>query len=499
MFKYYFSGYLGTMSKDNVSSSEGVTRRGFLSVAVSAIVAGVIAGVGAYYAGTLAAPAEVIREVTKTVERTTTITAPPTTVTVTKTETVTATAPPITVTPPPPKEKIVIGFPLSETGMLAVEAISKHLWMWALAIDYINEAGGVYVKEYGRRLPIHYIYYDDRSEIEYAIKILEKLATEDKVDLMLPPLTDALLYPAIPIFEKYSYPCLTHTNAGLPYVLVDKEYEWFYHMAPLAKTLAKNIATLLKEIDEKYVRLERIAYMHSTDPYGFLAKEGFLSALKEVGLEPVIVKGHDAALTDYTPIIKEMMRAGVDCLVANSLPPTLVVLTKQCIELDFNPKVFCGMPLTDLGQYPDLIGGVQFTEGIIGGAMWDDKLQEKLQGKNPTLPEFRRAYTTKWGIPPDQWGGIGGFAAVQILAQAIEKAGTLDRYEIKKVLDKERFDTAVGKTWFEKYNKIRVWSHCREDGPGNALAQWQGGEYRIIWPKEWATADILAPKPPWPK
>ena len=89
------------MSKD-LSSRRGVTRRGFLTVAVSAIVAGVVAGVGAYYAGTLAAPAEVIREVTKTVERTTTVTAPPTTVTKTVTTTVTVTPAPAIVTPTPP-------------------------------------------------------------------------------------------------------------------------------------------------------------------------------------------------------------------------------------------------------------------------------------------------------------------------------------------------------------------------------------------------------------
>jgi len=87
------------------SSGGGVTRRGFLTVAVSAIVAGVVAGVGAYYAGTLAAPVkEVVKEVTRTVTSTTTLApgapvtttitiTPTTTVTKTLTTTVTATTP----------------------------------------------------------------------------------------------------------------------------------------------------------------------------------------------------------------------------------------------------------------------------------------------------------------------------------------------------------------------------------------------------------------------
>jgi len=94
------------MCGDTLSFRRGVTRRGFLTVAVSAIVAGVVAGVGAYYAGSLAAPVkEVVKEVTRTVTSTTTlapgapvtttvtITPPPTTVTKTVTTTITATTP----------------------------------------------------------------------------------------------------------------------------------------------------------------------------------------------------------------------------------------------------------------------------------------------------------------------------------------------------------------------------------------------------------------------
>jgi sulfonate transport system substrate-binding protein len=98
-----------------MAGEQRVSRRGFLTVAVSAIVAGVIAGVGGYYAGLAATPA---KETTRTVERTltttttlapgapytttvtTTTTPPPTTVTRTVTTTVTATTP----TTAPPKE-----------------------------------------------------------------------------------------------------------------------------------------------------------------------------------------------------------------------------------------------------------------------------------------------------------------------------------------------------------------------------------------------------------
>ena len=84
-----------------VADETKVSRRGFLSYAVTAIVVGVVAGVGGYYAGLSSAPPPgAPTTVTRTVTPspvTTTVTSPP----VTSTVTVTAPTPP---TPPPPKE-----------------------------------------------------------------------------------------------------------------------------------------------------------------------------------------------------------------------------------------------------------------------------------------------------------------------------------------------------------------------------------------------------------
>ena len=105
------------MSDGDVSSRRGVTRRGFLTVGVSAVIAGVVAGVGGYYAGSLAAPVE---EVTRTVTSPTTVittatttttlttTAPPTTLTTTATTTTTTTET-VTITAPV-KESVAYTF-----------------------------------------------------------------------------------------------------------------------------------------------------------------------------------------------------------------------------------------------------------------------------------------------------------------------------------------------------------------------------------------------------
>jgi len=131
-----------------------VSRRGFLTVAISAIVAGVIAGVGGYYAGSLTTPA---KEITKTVERTVTttttlapgapytttvtVTAPPTTVTSTVTTTVTVTAPPT-----PPKEIPT----LRVWYIVPVEELISLLEIPYIRENALKNYGKSYKLEFGR-------------------------------------------------------------------------------------------------------------------------------------------------------------------------------------------------------------------------------------------------------------------------------------------------------------------------------------------------------------
>jgi branched-chain amino acid transport system substrate-binding protein len=79
---------------------------------------------------------------------------------------------------------------------------------------------------------------------------------------------------------------------------------------------------------------------------------------------------------------------------------------------------------------------------------------------------------------------------MQVLEQAIEKAGTLDRKKIREVIASGTFPTVIGPVRYE--NQINVQS------PGE-VGQWQNGAFEIVAAKEKRTAKPIYPKPPWPK
>ena len=79
----------------------------------------------------------------------------------------------------PPKDKIIIGQAVSLSGPLASSNAFVSAPYYDLWIKDVNAAGGIYVKEYGKKLPLELKMYDDKSDIGTMTRLLEKLILED--------------------------------------------------------------------------------------------------------------------------------------------------------------------------------------------------------------------------------------------------------------------------------------------------------------------------------
>ena len=61
------------------------------------------------------------------------------------------------------KDKIVIGTAISLSGPYAPGAAMTQIPNYKMWVEEVNVDGGIYVKEYGKKLPVELIIYDDKS------------------------------------------------------------------------------------------------------------------------------------------------------------------------------------------------------------------------------------------------------------------------------------------------------------------------------------------------
>jgi branched-chain amino acid transport system substrate-binding protein len=90
----------------------------------------------------------------------------------------------------------------------------------------------------------------------------------------------------------------------------------------------------------------------------------------------------------------------------------------------------------------------------------------------------------------DWYGNPNSYSSMQVVEQALERVGSLDRVAIRNLIASETFDTVLGPC---KYvNQFNIQS------PGE-VGQWQKGEFEVVAGKEKRTAEPIYPKPPWPQ
>ena len=107
------------------------------------------------------------------------------------------------------QDTIKIGWAISKTGPFGPGAAVTTLPNYQVWVKDVNDAGGLNVG--GKKMKIEVIEYDDRSNSEEMIKAVERLATQDKVDFILPPWSTGMNLAAAPMFNKYGYPHLAVT------------------------------------------------------------------------------------------------------------------------------------------------------------------------------------------------------------------------------------------------------------------------------------------------
>ena len=388
----------------------------------------------------------------------------------------TPTSTPSPTTPLAGPKEIVIGATNSLTGNLSGFGQGMSFGHQA-AVEDINKQGGVFVKEYNRKLPVRLVMLDDQSDPIKAGTLVESLILQDKVDFLLigggnPPGYAAAAMAA----QKYKTPAVGddgpyESNRAMWEPVGGWKYTWTtgFHIAIPASpgdwwygkpgyTIMDMAATLIKQFGDQTNK--KTAIFASDEPDGRAWYNSFPKALKEMGLDVV---GYDKELgiappttTDFTATIKQWKDNNCELMFGNALAPWFGNLWRQSQELGFKPKLVyagrAGLFYTDINAW-----GGDLPLGIGCEQLWSPSYDPKVcPGIGGTTP---RSYYERWVAAKNQPlnQGIGfAYANGQALFDAIERAGTLDKEKVNEALAKTDMMTIVNRLAFDKDHFAQV-------------------------------------------
>lgn len=374
-------------------------------------------------------------------------------------------------------DKIRIGYAITMSGPLGPGAESTTVSQYKLWSKRVNDAGGIMLKKYGKKVPIELIGYDDQGKPDELIKLTERLIQQDKVDMILSPYATHMNLAAAPIINRYQYPVIMTTSTTTKtYDLSSKFPYAFWQIAQpneATQPMADYIASLKKDGKLK----GRVAVVHPTVEFGVEMHEAFVTAAKKLGLEVVFSKSYPFGASDLQPVIREAMGTNPDAFLAFSYPPDTFMITEQMQIVGFNPQLMYvaigGVFPTYKGKFGDKVNGIF----VYGG--YDPNVKG--------IEEYNKAHRAMFNRESEA-GAVGVYGALEVTQQAIERVGEIDRPKIRDVIAKEKFQTLWGELSYPDQRNASPW----------AIGQWQNGEMVGVFPADKSGAKPPQfPKPKW--
>jgi branched-chain amino acid transport system substrate-binding protein len=470
-----------------------LSRRKFLGVssgvAAGALVGGlVVGGVAGYFGGQAAVPAPTT--VTKTA--TTTIAGTGATTTQTVTQNVTTTVTTGSTSKPP--RTIKVGWTVPLSGNFA-PIMSLGEKMLKAAVDAVNSTGGLYVTEYGQRLPMEAVVYDDKSDPATVEKLYTKMATEDNVDIFIGSFTSAGAMVASTVAEKNKIPYVDVTANELP--IYKRDYKYIVGQQDTVNLWYKQYLDFLKADG----RPKTMAFITNDEPFG-AELAGFGSAYaKYLGFNVLVDDTVAQGPIDFTPFITSLKSADPDVVILSGHPVTAQgSFWKQCLEANYKPRDLhpCYGNLAGFQEQLPAGKGNWVTADIMyspdipwsgkwGKQFYEQKVRDVVGYKDEDYAEMSYA-----------------FSAFEIACAGIENAGTLDKDAVNDALHTMRTMTLCGPWWVQTPNPnepavlSKPFDPPRGYGYGVPIQhpiQMQNGKLVILYPPELKTGDYVYPAP----
>ena len=296
--------------------------------------------------------------------------------------------------------EIKIGASAPKTGPLAGAAATTHWPNIRLWVHQVNARGGLKLKD--GRAKIKLIEYDDRTNPGEAIKAIQRLATQDKVDFIVAPLGTGFNLATAPVFARYGYPQLAVSAITDKIETLTKRYSNIFFMLGSTSAFTNSVVDILSEMREKGVIGNRVSMVNVADAFGIELANAARPVFAKAGFEIVYDKSYPLGTQDLSPVVKAAKAAKPDAFVAWSYPPDTFALTEQAIIAGLDVKVFYTAVATCFPAFAKKFG--KSAEGIIGAG-----------GVNPNTPEmkaYRAAHEKIVGKSPDYWASAVTYASL---------------------------------------------------------------------------------------
>lgn len=345
---------------------------------------------------------------------------------------------------------------------------------YEIAVEDINARGGVRVG--GRQVRLEVVILDDESDPTKTVARLQTLADQG-VPVLLGGFGSDLHAAAAAVAEKNKIP---YCGVAFAFWAIHQQgYKYLFSPFEKSPNLSIDIYRFLNASIPAAQRPKKVAIFAERTDWGRELDRLWTSRSTEFGYQIVLSAEYTVGTRDFSDIILRAKAAGAEAVFSLPTPPDGIGLIRQMKELDFNPKLILMIRAPDAPSWSQALG--KDGDYVLLAPGWHNSL------KAPGVEQLNAKHQARFNRPADVITGPA-YACVQIVADAIQRAGKVDATAIRDAMaTTNNLQTVIGPVRF------------RPDGTGivpTVVVQWQGGRQVMVWPKELGASQLLYPAPP---
>lgn len=280
-----------------------------------------------------------------------------------------------------------------------------------LAVDDINRKGGILGKQ------VELVIEDNQSTNPGTVLAFSKLGGNKEIPAIIGPIRSTQTQAASPSIAKLGIPTMI---GGTDPSLTKVNNRWLFRCRPNDLYSSKVIANF----GVNKLKLKKWVIVHSTDAFGSGGAKALGDALKEYGIEPVLVQGYTNNSQDFTPVVLAIKKSGADVIgsyMTNS--QDVGIFAKQLRQL--------GVTGTWIGS-PSIVTDTAMK--LAGDALHDTYgIADFNPDANPAAKAYASAYRTKYKLEPDVYSSWA-FDAMNVIATALNAARSNKAEDIRKAI-----------------------------------------------------------------
>jgi branched-chain amino acid transport system substrate-binding protein len=350
-----------------------------------------------------------------------------------------------------------------------------------LCVKDANDKGGVL----GRKIEL--IVEDDQSQPANAVRIYEKLITQERVDAVLGPYSSPITEVVADITERHKLPMVA-TGAATTSIFRKGRKFAFMLLSPAEVYLEGFVDMAAKR------GLKTVAVIYEDTIFPKAIAQGAADIAKRKGLQVVRLEAYPKGTTDFAPALQKIAAANPDALAAATYFDDSVTISKQSREVNLNPRMYGVTVGGDLPKFHETLG--KTAEFVYGASQWEPDLVTLRAGglipiarQYPGAREFVEAHQRDFPGVGLSYHTAQGYAACQVLLEAMRRAGTVDGDKVRAAMARLDFNTV--------YGAFKVDADGFQVAHKMVTFQWQDGKKVIVWPEELAPGRARFPTPPW--